>query len=145
MRMIAKWKGGYDVVYGTRAQKGQANQPSNLPQPVVLQIASWLGSHTTGHWRLPPDGADAVVDTLRAMPERDRFVRGMVSWVGFKQVALPISASAFARGEQISVKKNAPLCHHWHSFISISLQLSVATGIASAALSAKLASLMHYS
>ena len=30
-----------------------------------------------------------VVDSLKAMPERDRFVRGMVSWVGFKQISLP--------------------------------------------------------
>jgi dolichol-phosphate mannosyltransferase len=40
-----------------------------------------------------------VVDALLSMPERDRFVRGMVSWLGFSQVAVPYRRSARFAGE----------------------------------------------
>jgi dolichol-phosphate mannosyltransferase len=50
----------------------------------------------TGDFRLM---SRAVVDVLVAMPERDRFIRGMVSWVGFKQVALPYKRAQRFAGE----------------------------------------------
>ena len=40
-----------------------------------------------------------VVETLRSMPERDRYMRGMVSWVGFNQVAVPYDRDARHAGE----------------------------------------------
>jgi polyisoprenyl-phosphate glycosyltransferase len=40
-----------------------------------------------------------VIDAVAQMPERDRFLRGMVAWVGFRQVALPYSRDARAAGE----------------------------------------------
>jgi glycosyltransferase involved in cell wall biosynthesis len=98
--MIAKWREGYDVVYGTRTERqGESafkiatargfyrllNRLSDTPIPL-----------DTGDFRLM---SRPVVDTLRAMPERDRFVRGMVSWVGFKQIALPYKRSVRFAGE----------------------------------------------
>lgn len=98
--MIAKWREGYDVVYGTRTERqGESafkiatargfyrllNKLSDIPIPL-----------DTGDFRLM---SRPVVDTLRAMPERDRFVRGMVSWVGFKQIALPYKRSIRFAGE----------------------------------------------
>lgn len=89
-QMIAKWREGYDVVYGTRTEReGESafklatarafyrllNRLSDVPIPL-----------DTGDFRLMSRN---VVDTLKSMPERDRFVRGMVSWVGFRQAALP--------------------------------------------------------
>jgi dolichol-phosphate mannosyltransferase len=41
----------------------------------------------------------SVVDVLRAMPERDRFVRGMVAWAGFRQIAVPYRRAARYAGE----------------------------------------------
>jgi dolichol-phosphate mannosyltransferase len=88
--MIQLWRSGYQVVYGTRVDRpGESafklfsarwfyrllNRLSDIPIPL-----------DTGDFRLMDR---AVVDILKAMPERDRFVRGLVSWVGFKQVALP--------------------------------------------------------
>ena len=81
-QMILKWREGFDVVYGTRTERlGEStfkiatarnfyrvlNKLSDVPIPL-----------DTGDFRLM---SRLVVDTLRAMPERDRFVRGMVSWV----------------------------------------------------------------
>ncbi len=88
--MVAKWREGFDVVYGTRTRR--AGEP--------------LFKLVTAHWfyrlfnrfadlTIPPDTGDfrlmsrAVVDVLKTMPERHRFVRGLVSWVGFQQIALP--------------------------------------------------------
>jgi dolichol-phosphate mannosyltransferase len=54
---------------------------------------------------IPYDAGDfrlldrAVVDGLLAMPERDRFLRGMVSWVGFRQIAVPYDRAPRAAGE----------------------------------------------
>ena len=88
--MIDKWLQGYDVVYGTRTER--------LGESVIkLATARWFYvflnklsniqiPFNTGDFRLM---SRKVVDSLKAMPERDRFVRGMVSWVGFKQISLP--------------------------------------------------------
>ena len=77
-----------------------------------------------------------VVDTLLAMPERDRFVRGMVSWVGFRQTALP-----YKRAKRFAGESKYPLRRMLRfavdgilSFSAKPLQLSVAAGFASAVL-----------
>ena len=76
----------------------------------------------------------AVVDILRAMPERDRFVRGMVSWAGFKQIALPYKREArfageskYPLGKMLSFATDGLL-----SFSSKPLRLSVGMGMACA-------------
>jgi polyisoprenyl-phosphate glycosyltransferase len=88
--MVQKWHEGYDVVYGQRhSREGESyfkvatarlfyrfiNHLSDVPIPL-----------DTGDFRLM---SRQVVDVLRRMPERDRFIRGMVSWVGYRQCALP--------------------------------------------------------
>ena len=71
------------------------------------------------------------------MPERDRFVRGMVSWVGFKQVALP-----YKRAERFAGESKYPLRKMLRfatdgilSFSTKPLQLSIALGLISAMVS----------
>lgn len=135
--MIEKWHEGYDVVYGTRTERpGESvfkratargfyrllNGLSDVPIPV-----------DTGDFRLM---SRQVVETLRAMPERDRFVRGMVSWVGFKQTALP-----YKRAERFAGESKYPLRKMLHfatdgilSFSTRPLQISVALGAVSAGL-----------
>ncbi|HKN85561.1 MAG TPA: glycosyltransferase family 2 protein, partial [Nitrospiraceae bacterium] len=88
--MVEKWREGYDVVYGQRhSREGESyfkvatarlfyrfiNRLSDVPIPL-----------DTGDFRLM---SRQVVNVLKRMPERDRFIRGMVSWVGFRQCALP--------------------------------------------------------
>jgi dolichol-phosphate mannosyltransferase len=130
--MVAKWREGYDVIYGTRTERpGESafkvatargfyrllNKLSEIPIPL-----------DTGDFRLM---SRKVVDTLRAMPERDRFVRGMVSWVGFKQIALP-----YRRAERFAGESKYPLRKMLRfatdgilSFSTRPLQLSVAMGM----------------
>jgi len=88
--MVEKWREGYDVVYGQRhSREGESyfkvatarlfyrfiNRLSDVPIPL-----------DTGDFRLM---SRQVVNVLKRMPERDRFIRGMVSWVGYRQCALP--------------------------------------------------------
>lgn len=78
-----------------------------------------------------------VVDTLRAMPERDRFVRGMVSWVGFKQTSLPYKRSErFAGTSKYPLRKMVRFATDGIlSFSTKPLQASVGIGMSAAALS----------
>ena len=137
--MISKWRAGYDVVYGARAERaGESvfkratarwfyrvlNRISEVPIPV-----------DTGDFRLM---TRYVVDTLRAMPERDRFVRGLVSWVGLRQVALP-----YNRAKRFAGKTHYPLMKMIRfatdgvlSFSSVPLRVSIGMGIFCAFLSA---------
>jgi dolichol-phosphate mannosyltransferase len=130
--MVAKWREGFDVVYGTRTERpGESafklatargfyrllNKLSEVPIPL-----------DTGDFRLMSRN---VVDTLRAMPERARFVRGMVSWIGFKQTALP-----YRRAERFAGQSKYPLRKMLHfatdgilSFSTRPLQISVAMGL----------------
>jgi len=136
-QMIDKWNDGYDVVYGTRTERiGETafklaaargfyrllNKLSDVPIPL-----------DTGDFRLM---SRAVVDTLRAMPERDRFVRGMVSWVGFKQTALPyIRAERFAGQSKYPLRKMLRFATDGIlSFSTKPLQMSVGLGMISALL-----------
>jgi polyisoprenyl-phosphate glycosyltransferase len=99
LRMIEKWREGYEVVYGKRESRdGETalrlfitgkfyrliNSISDVPIPL-----------DTGDFRLMDR---RIVDVLKKMPERDRFLRGMVSWVGFKQLALPYARHCRAAG-----------------------------------------------
>lgn len=136
-QMVAKWHEGFDVVYGTRTERpGESafklatargfyrllNRLSDVPIPL-----------DTGDFRLMSRN---VVDTLRAMPERDRFVRGMVSWVGFRQTALP-----YKRAERFAGESKYPLRKMLRfatdgilSFSTKPLQMSVAMGMVCASL-----------
>jgi glycosyltransferase involved in cell wall biosynthesis len=90
LQLIAEWKQGYEVVYAVRHDRLRE---------------SWLKKATAdGFYRvlaacsdvlIPRDAGDfrlldrRVVEAFKAMPERHRFVRGMLAWVGFRQKGVP--------------------------------------------------------
>jgi dolichol-phosphate mannosyltransferase len=98
--MIKKWEEGYDVVYGIRTERlGESAfklATARLFYRVFNKLSSVPIPLDTGDFRLI---SRSVVDVLKAMPERDRFIRGMVSWAGFKQVALPYKRDQRFAGE----------------------------------------------
>jgi dolichol-phosphate mannosyltransferase len=75
-----------------------------------------------------------VVDILLSMPERDRFIRGMVSWIGGRQVALPYERDArFAGGSKYPLGKMIGLAMDAiTSFSTTPLRISTWLGIATA-------------
>lgn len=84
--MVALWKRGYEVAYGTRRNREGEIAFKTLTAKWFYRFMNRLSDVP-----IPLDSGDfrlldrRVVDALLAMPERDRFVRGMVSWVGFRQ------------------------------------------------------------
>ena len=88
-QLIARWREGYEVVYAKRAGRER--------EGVAKRLLAW------GYYRilrrlvgldLPADTGDfclmdrTVVDLLNAMPERNRYIRGLRAWVGFRQTAV---------------------------------------------------------
>lgn len=130
--MIAKWREGYDVVYGTRAERA-GESPFKLATArgfyrVLNRLSTVSIPLDTGDFRLMSRN---VVEALRAMPERDRFVRGMVSWVGFKQTALPYKrAERFAGESKYPLRKMVRFATDGIlSFSTTPLQMSAAIGM----------------
>src|SRR5580698_797005 len=96
---MAKWMDGFDVVYGVRAEReGETafkRGTAKLFYRVMGKLSDTAIPVDTGDFRLM---SRQVVDALLAMPERDRFVRGMVSWLGFSQAAVPYRRSPRSAG-----------------------------------------------
>lgn len=88
-KFYKKWIEGYDVVYGIRTKR---------EAPVIMQFAYKLFYrifHKISYIKIPLDAGDfslidrKVVEVLKTFPERDRFLRGLRAWVGFKQIGVP--------------------------------------------------------
>jgi glycosyltransferase involved in cell wall biosynthesis len=96
---IAKWLNGYDVVYGVRTEREGETAFKRWTAKFFYRFISRLSDTDipvdTGDFRLLDR---RVVNSLLSMPERDRFVRGMVSWLGFSQMAVPYQRAARAAG-----------------------------------------------
>ena len=89
LEMIAKWNEGFQVVYAVRSErKGESwfkIFTAKLFYRVIYQITDVDIPLDTGDFRLMDR---AVVNVLNAMPEHNRFIRGMTSWIGFKQTGV---------------------------------------------------------
>lgn len=87
--MVARWRDGYDVVYGLRTYRPGETHFKLWTAKLFYRLFNRVSKVP-----IPPDVGDfrlmsrRVVAALLAMPEQDRFLRGMVSWVGFRQVAV---------------------------------------------------------
>src|SRR5258708_4583013 len=87
--MVARWRDGYEVVYGVRENRDGETRFKLWTAKAFYRLMNRMSKV-----KIPLDVGDfrlidrKVVDALLAMPERDRFLRGMVSWVGFKQIAV---------------------------------------------------------
>jgi dolichol-phosphate mannosyltransferase len=90
LRMLAKWEEGFDVVYGVRESRPGETAFKRASARIFYRILNRLSDVPipldTGDFRLM---SRPIVDVLKEMPEKHRFVRGMVAWAGFRQVALP--------------------------------------------------------
>jgi dolichol-phosphate mannosyltransferase len=87
--MIARWREGYDVVYGVRKVRHNETIFKRATAALFYRLMRALVRVP-----IPLDAGDfrlmsrQVVLTLRALRETSRFVRGMVAWVGFRQTAV---------------------------------------------------------
>jgi dolichol-phosphate mannosyltransferase len=84
-----KWCEGYDVIYGIRTRR-------EMPPLTELGYKAFYRLfQTMAYVRVPVDAGDfslidrKVMEVLKSLPERDRFVRGLRAWAGFKQTGVP--------------------------------------------------------
>jgi len=98
-RFIAKWAEGYDVVYGIRQHR---------PEGTLKKVCYWAFYRLLAKavsFDIPLDTGDfcimsrRVLDALNQMPERNRYVRGLRAWAGFKQIGIPYERHGRAAGE----------------------------------------------
>ena len=98
--MLDRWRHGVDVAYGVRADRAGETAFKRWTSKAFYRILARLADSSipldAGYFRLMDR---AVVDAFRAMPERYRYVSGMVGWTGFRQEAVPFHRAARAAGE----------------------------------------------
>jgi glycosyltransferase involved in cell wall biosynthesis len=98
-----KWIEGYDVVYGRRVKR---------EAPLFMQLAYkafYRVFHLVSYLNIPLDAGDfalidrKVITALNSLPEKNRFMRGLRSWVGFRQIGVP-----YLRPERMFGKTTMP-------------------------------------
>jgi dolichol-phosphate mannosyltransferase len=98
-QMVRLWRQGHEVVYAVRRSRREGSI-MRLGYRTFYRIL-----HRISDWDIPLDSGDCclmdrrVVDALKGLPERCRFIRGLRSFVGFRQVALPYDRPAREAGE----------------------------------------------
>lgn len=100
LKMIEKWKEGYEVVYGKRVKRNGEGLFKKVSAKIFYRTLNSLTSV-----KIPVDTGDfrlidrKVCDELNALPERNRYIRGLVSWLGFKQTAVEFVREGRYAGE----------------------------------------------
>lgn len=100
LKMIEKWKEGYEVVYGKRVKRRGETCFKKMTAKMYYRFLAKITDV-----KIPVDVGDfrlidrSVCDALNAMPERNRYVRGLVSWVGFRQTFVEFERDERYAGE----------------------------------------------
>ncbi len=98
-RMLRLWEQGNDMVYAVRQDRAADSRFKRWGARWFYR-ALGVGSQV----EIPPDAGDfrvmdrSVVDAIRALPERNRFMKGLYAWVGFRSVGVPYVAAPRANG-----------------------------------------------
>jgi dolichol-phosphate mannosyltransferase len=99
-QMVQLWRAGSEVVYGRRTDREGETTFKLMTATLFYRLLNRI-SETD----IPLDVGDfrlmdrKVIDALQQMPEHDRFLRGMISWLGFRQIALPYRREARHAGD----------------------------------------------
>jgi glycosyltransferase involved in cell wall biosynthesis len=106
-KFYARWREGYDVVYGVRERR-----VTSLPMQLAYKLF-YRVFRSLSYVSIPVDAGDfslldrRVVDALNALPESNRFMRGLRAWVGFRQTGVPYVRPARPYGETTnSLRRN---------------------------------------
>ncbi len=87
---IAKWEDGYDMVYAVRNNRSDESWLKRTCAKAFYHLTSKIN-----RINIPANAGDfrlldrKIVNALQKLPERNRFMKGLYSWVGFKQIAIP--------------------------------------------------------
>jgi dolichol-phosphate mannosyltransferase len=137
LELIAKWKENYQVVYAVRTEReGETwfkKTTASLFYRVIFKITDVKIPLDTGDFRLLDR---KVVEVMNTMREKHRFLRGMSSWVGFRQIGVPYKRAArFAGTTKYPLSKMLKLAlNAITSFSYFPLQLATYLGFIAAVL-----------
>lgn len=104
---VARWREGYDVVYGVRTR------PDSGPAMRLARRLFYRLFKRLSYVAIPVDAGEfslldrRVVDAINELPETQRFVRGLRAWVGFRQIAVP-----YVRADRTRGKSNASILRY---------------------------------
>jgi dolichol-phosphate mannosyltransferase len=123
---------GYDMVLTQRVEESGITYFKKITSKIFYRLLNLIGETN-----VIPGGADfrllshPVVEAINGMPEYHRFLRGMISWVGFKSIVLPFTPPQRIAGKsKYSIKKMVQLAlDAISSFSMIPLFISITTGI----------------
>jgi glycosyltransferase involved in cell wall biosynthesis len=99
LKFLEKWREGYDVVYGVRSRRKYDSLAKRTTAAMFYRIFNSLSP-----LKVPANAGDfrlidrRVADVIRQMPERNRFMKGLFAWVGFKSVGVPYERPQRASG-----------------------------------------------
>ncbi len=98
--LLVKWREGYDVVYAVRRSRSGESWLKKLTAYLFYRVIGRMSQvpipRNTGDFRLLDR---RVVEALKHLPERTRFMKGLFSWVGFKQTFIFYDRARRYRGE----------------------------------------------
>jgi polyisoprenyl-phosphate glycosyltransferase len=138
LRLIEQWRAGYDVVYAVRIKRSGESWfklwTASLFYRTIRSIADIDIPLDAGDFRLMDR---KVVLAMRTLREKNRFMRGLSSWVGFKQVAVEYERAArYAGATKYPLRKMLRLAANAiTSFSHVPLQLATYTGFILAGIS----------
>jgi dolichol-phosphate mannosyltransferase len=139
--MVAKWDEGFDVVDAVKADRGREGLPYRVASEAFYAL---MGEHGGRSLRGSSDFKlldRQVVDAVLRCPERNRFFRGLVAWVGFRVARVPFEVQARAAGvtswsrrglvaysvRNLMAYSSAPLrLVAWMAFVTIGLDVLLA-------------------
>lgn len=145
--MVEKWQQGYQVIYAQRIKRHKERWFKRFTAYVFYRLLKRLANVD-----IPTDTGDfclmdrQVVDILNSMPERNRYIRGLRSWVGFPQTAVYFERHPRFAGEvQYTFSKSLSLAvNGLVSFSKVPLRLSTYVGLFAAAIALVMAILVLY-
>ena len=146
-QMLDMWQEGYQVIYAQRSKRKQESWGKRLPAYVFYRLLKRLADVD-----IPTDTGDfclmdrQVVDLLNKMPERNRYIRGLRSWVGFRQTAIRFERDPRFSGEvkYTFAKSFAFAMNGLVSFSVVPLRLSTYMGLLAAGISIIMAGMVLY-
>lgn len=145
--LIKQWRSGFQVVYAQRTKRIEESWGKRFLAYWFYRILRKLADVD-----IPTDTGDfclidrSVIDILNSMPERTRYLRGLRSWVGFNQTAVPFSRdSRFAGKVKYTFRKSFKLAMNGIvSFSQVPLRLSTYIGLFAAIVALFMALLILY-
>jgi len=119
--MLKKWEEGFEVVYTIRAEDKNLSKGKRSSSSLFYKTLNWLSDI-----ELEPGAADfrlldqKVVNVFRNFHENEPFLRGLVKWLGFKQIAIHYNPAArFSGKSKYTLKKMVNLALHGVTSFSI--------------------------